>query len=202
MFHSIGDDRHPFHLSSKSFEECLKKLKRKNVIRLEEWEQKVNFVCLSFDDVADSFYHNAYPLLKQYQIPFTIFVSVSLLDTELFLSTEMLKEIAECNLCTVASHGWDHVFYSSLCLKEQKEDLQRSKTELEKLTGQDIKLFAFPYGSLYACGVTGKSIVADYYKYGFGTVPSSITTPLLLPKHYLPRIGITDANFHSIIKSL
>lgn len=202
MFHSIGDNRHPFHLSLQSFEEFLKKLTGKNVVRLEEWEQKDDFISLSFDDVADSFYYNAFPLLERYHIPFTIFVSSSLLDTKLFLTTDMLKEIAKCDLCTVASHGKEHGFYSSFCSEEKKDDLSRSKIDLERITGREIDMFAFPYGSLYACGVTRKRVVADYYKYGFGTIPSPITYPTLLPKHYLPRIGITDANFQSIIQAL
>lgn len=202
MLHSIGDNRHPFNLSLDAFERLLQKLKDCNVARLEEWERNDDFVCLTFDDVADSFYYNAFPLLKKYNIPFTIFISCSLLDTELYLTTDMLKNIALCDLCTVGSHGWDHCFFSDYNRAEAENDLLSSKRHLEKITGRKIEVYAFPYGSFFACGYTKKNIVKKYYRYGFASMATPLTKPSLMPNYYLPRIGITDKNIENIIKGL
>lgn len=202
MFHSVGDARHDFNISVESFERFLASLKRNKVIRLEEWEKKEGYVCLTFDDVADSFYYNAYPLLKEYRIPFTIFVSCSLLDTEGFITTDMLREIAECELSTIGSHGWSHTFYADFSKENAIVDLSSSKKKLEEVTHRSIEMYAFPYGSVYACGLNNKKQVGVVYKYGYGTIATPITKPSLLPNYFLPRIKVGEDNFDEIIKEL
>ena len=199
MFHSIGDARHEFNMSINIFEKLLQSLKKENVVRLEEWESHNDYFCLTFDDVPDSFYYNALPLLKKYKIPFTIFVSCSLLDTEGFITSEMLKEIADCKLSTIGSHGWKHSYFVVLSREEAEKDLILSKETLEKLTRRNIDMYAFPYGSVYACGFSKTKMVSKYYKSGFGTIATSITKPSLLPNYYLPRIVVTDNNYMNII---
>ena len=198
MFHSIGDNRHEMNVSEATFMSFLETLRDKNVIRLEEWEKQDRFVCLTFDDVADSFYYNAFPLLKKYSYPFTIFVSCSLLDTDGFLTTSMLKEIAECKLCTVGSHGWDHSFFADFSSAKAFEDLRFSKDKLEGITHKQIGLYAFPFGSIFACGLGRKKLVRRCYEYGFGTIKAPLTRPRLLPTYYLPRIAVTEDNVRSI----
>lgn len=192
MFHSVGDDRHKLNISIETFESFLKKLKSKNVIRLEDWESEKNFICLTFDDVADSFYYNAFPLLKKYQLPFTIFVSTTLVGERLFVTEEMLHEIASCNLCTIASHGYSHFYFGSMTKEHALADLDKSQRYLSNINNRNISLYAFPYGSLYACGLKNKHLVARFYKYGFGTIPSVITKPNLFPLYYLPRINVSE----------
>ena len=193
MFHSVGDNRHKLNVSVSSFERFLQSLKKEKICRLENWEEFDDCICLTFDDVPDSFYYNAYPLLVRYSIPFTLFISLNLLDSESFLTTEMLLEIAHNPLCTVGSHGCKHQFYSSLSKDEIAEELLSSKRTLENLLNQDVELFAFPYGSFYASGFCNKKKVKDYYKYGFSTVASPISKPNLLPLYFLPRICVDEA---------
>ena len=198
MFHSVGDDSHDLNVSTVAFETLLKKLQNKNVIRLEDWGKSNNYIILTFDDVADSFYYNAFPLLKKYRLPFTIFVSCSLLDTEKHISTAILKELAECRLCTVGSHGWKHSFYVNFDKEEANKDLLLSKRELEDLTQKKVFAYAFPFGSIYACGFGKKKYVRSYYKYGFGTIASPITQPNLFPNYYLPRIKVDESFIYNL----
>ena len=202
MFHSVGDSRHDFNISIESFERFLMALIKGKVIRLEEWEQKDSFACLTFDDVPDSFYYNAYPLLKKYRIPFTIFVSCSLLDTYSYITTEMLQEIAKCELSTIGSHGWSHSFYAEFSKESAMADLSSSKKKLEAVTHQSVEIYAFPYGSVYACGLRKKKYAGVVFKYGFGTIASPITKPSLLPNYFLPRIKVGEDNLDRIIKAL
>lgn len=192
MFHSVGGTEDEFNISTEHFEKILKQLAASKIIRLESWERYDDFYCLSFDDVPVSFYNNAYPLLKKYRMPFTIFVSCSLLDTEGYITTNMLKELAACDLCTVGSHGWKHDFFYKFSEKEAREDLHRSKEKLESIINKSVELYAFPYGSYYACGLKHKHLVNEFYKYGFGTVACPITKPSSLPNYFLPRINLTQ----------
>lgn len=200
MFHSIGDPRHDLNVSVDSFERFLHTVVDTKVIRLEEWMSYNDFVCLTFDDVADSFYYNAFPLLKKYRIPFTVFVSCSLLDTEKYITTDMLKDISECDLCTVGSHGWAHSFYGELSIEKALNDLSASKNRLKELTNKEIELYAFPYGSIYACGLKNTKLVREFYRFGFGTIASPITQPSLLPDYFLPRINVDESFISNLRK--
>lgn len=199
MMHKIGDES-AFSLSTEAFSRLLNALKGKNVIRLEDWKTEHDFVALTFDDVAESFYLNAFPLLKQYGYPFTIFVALSLLDTPGFISTAQLQELAACELCTVGSHGISHSYFSRMTKTEVRNELQVSKERLEKLTGKKIDMFAFPYGSFYACGFGKRQLVAEVYEYGFGTVNIPITEKRLLPNYFLPRINVDEKYISSLCK--
>ena len=193
MFHSIGDERHALFISQTSFVKFIKKIDKEKVVRLEEWEQHQNFVCLTFDDVAASFYYNAFPILKKYGLPFTIFVSCSLLDKDKYITTEMLKEIASYELCTVGSHGWHHSKFVEFEKTDSLKELSESKAFLENIVKKQVRLFAFPFGSFYACGFKRKRKLLNYYQYGFSTVSVPFTKPLLLREYFLPRTNVTES---------
>lgn len=195
MLHWVGDDvldeqTEPFRLSTAQFRTLLLWLKGKNVVRLERWETERDFYALTIDDVPECFYQNAFPLLKEAGLPFTIFVNVSLLDTPGFISTDQLKEMAACPLCTVGSHGVNHGEFALLCKEQAATDLRQSREELERLIGKPVELFAYPYGSYYACGYAHKHLSAEVYRYAFGTVACPITHPSLLRPYFLPRINV------------
>ncbi len=192
MLHSVGDDFHPFNITVDSFKKFVNKIDKTQVIKAEEWGNTNNFICLTFDDVADSFYYNAYPILKEHQIPFTLFISCSLLDTPHHLTTEQLKEISSCDLCTIGSHGYKHVGYATLSPKGCDEDLRLSKETLRSLTGKNIELYAFPHGTFFMSGFTRKHYVSRYYRYGFSSIPTPITHPSFMHDYFLPRICVSE----------
>lgn len=192
MFHNVGIDNSSFNISTLAFERFLRKIENKNVIRLEQWSCSEKFIALSFDDVPHSFYINAFPLLKKYNIPFTLFVSCSLLDTNEFISSNNLLEILSSGLCTLGSHGYKHVFFKSLKREEIECDLLSSKQKLQELTDCNVELFAFPYGSYYACGYKYKNLVRSHYKFGFGTVSCDITRPFIFHNYFIPRVCVTE----------
>ena len=165
-------------------------LKSKNTIRLENWEREEDFYALTIDDVPENFYYNAYPLLKEASIPFTLFVNVSLLNKDGFITKEQLVEMSKCELCTIGSHGVSHGEFALFSWKQALRDLKDSKCELEQIIGKPVEMFAFPYGSYYACGYANKHLAGDVYKYAFGTVACPITKPSLLKIYYLPRINV------------
>lgn len=199
MLHWVGDEKQneetePFRLSVEQFRLFLKWIKKQNVIHLKNWERADNFIAITIDDVPENFYINAFPLLKKEGIPFTIFVNVSLLDKEGFITREQLIEMAHCELCTVGSHGMSHGEFTMLNRQQAMSDLEESQKELECMIGCKVELFAYPYGSYYACGYTHKHLAATIYKYAFGTVACPITKPSLLKNYFLPRINV-DADY-------
>lgn len=204
MLHWVGDEKQndetePFRVSVGQFCMFLKWLKKQNVVHLKEWEIVDDFIAITIDDVPENFYINAFPLLKEEGIPFTIFVNVSLLDKDGFITKEQLVEMSQCSLCTIGSHGVYHGEYTLLDNKDAMKDLVFSKRELEKIVGKPVDMFAFPYGSYYACGYRNKHIAGKVYQYAFGTVACPITKPSLLKKYFLPRINVDGKLINSLM---
>lgn len=126
-------------------------------------------VCLSFDDATYDFYHNVYPLLKTYNLKALLSVPVSYIEEShiqspeerlkslgdfsfqrsppsyAFCSFNELKEMADSDLVSIASHGMDHV---DLSKKETNLDyeLLTSKHVLEKQLQKPIDVLVLPYG--------------------------------------------------------
>lgn len=204
MLHWIGNETQgietePYRISIAQFERFTQWLKNQNIIRLEQWETEQDFYALTIDDVPENFYQNAYPILKKEGIPFTIFVNVSLLDKKGFITKEQLIEMSKCELCTVGSHGISHNEFVLLNKKQALQELQNSKHILEQIVNKSVDLFAFPYGSYYACGYCNKHLAMEEYVYAFGTVSCPITKPLVLKKYFLPRINVDEKYLHSLL---
>ncbi len=103
-------------------------------------------VAITFDDGLADIYLIAYPYLKQRNIPFTVFIVSDFLDTEGYITTEQLKEMAKDPLVTIGSHGISHEILPSLSVEQKWEEIEASKRELEKIAGKKIKLFAYSHG--------------------------------------------------------
>lgn len=198
MLHEVSDSGEDLCVTEAELERFLSSLDRNKLIDLAEWSDKSDFVAITIDDVPENFYWKGFPLLKKYRLPFTLFVSTSLLDTPGFITTEQLREMADCDLCTVGSHGTLHEFYKNFSHEEKIRFLEDSQKELSVICGRPVELFAFPYGSVYACGFKDKKLVSRYYKYGFGTIGTNLTSFRLLPKYFLPRENLSSGLIHRI----
>lgn len=203
MLHWVGDEvqdeeTEPYRISTDQCKKFLQWLKGKNTIRLENWEKEQDFFALTIDDVPENFYHNAYPLLEEAGIPFTLFVNTLLLDSQGFITRAQLLEMSQSRLCTIGSHGVSHGEFALLNKEQALRDLQDSKRKLEQIIGKPVEMFAYPYGSYYACGYANKHLAGEVYKYAFGTVACSITKPSFLKNYYLPRINVDKNNLNML----
>ena len=192
MFHSIyGGETNPkeFKTNKKSFELFLQKeLKKRRVSSMSqiiEKKSKMSFA-ITFDDVFENVYTNAYPILKRYRVPFTLFVSTGLLDQPGYLTSSQLLELSRDGLCTVGAHTVNHVRLRTD--KQSYQEIVDSKKELEDMIGRKIEFFAYPYGSIFACS---RKNIKQVEKAGFSAAFSTMTgfIPLKFDKYrfFLPR---------------
>ena len=115
------------------------------------------FVCLTFDDGYQDNYDIAHPILKQYEIPFAIYVTTGFIDNripmwwytneKLGIGTESLKTLDSDPLCTIGAHTVSHPKLDTLSFDEQKKEIEQSRLELETLLGHSIKHFSYPHGA-------------------------------------------------------
>lgn len=136
-------------------------------------------VVVSFDDVPESMFINAYPLLKKYRIPFIIYVCPKFVDKNGFLSKKQLLELAKDPLCTIGAHTMNHkkLRYES----DSYSDIRDSKLYLEKLTGKNIDHLAYPFGRVTS---VSKRVIKEAREAGFKSAVSTI--PTLVPVKYNP----------------
>lgn len=116
-------------------------------------------VAITVDDAFQSFYENAYPLLKARGLPFTVFVSTDSIDAKQadFMTWDELRELA-ANGGTLANHTADHGHLpfrfkneSDLAWADRvRADIGKAQARLEAEIGKDVnrspKLMAYPYG--------------------------------------------------------
>jgi len=166
QYHHISDSTPPStSLSPELFQQHLAHLKENNfkVIRLESAIESLKngtaiedkSVVITFDDGYRSVYTTAFPLLKKYNFPFTVFVNTAPIEQKLpqFMNWKELQKLID-NGGSVANHSVNH-----LHLIRQNQGAQSSSLEtiirkeitdaqslLEEKLSYVLKAFAYPYG--------------------------------------------------------
>ena len=164
MYHSIGyKDGDSFFVSPENFSRQLDYISRKGyeVISLDELVSiikdnksfKRNKVVITFDDgYKDNFTH-AYPVLKRYGFPATIFLVTDLIGKK---SSATEKEFVSWDDVIVMSHdgislGGHTKTHVDLGLMTDErlafEEIAGSKQAIEKRIGKPIDYFCYPTGS-------------------------------------------------------
>lgn len=118
------------------------------------------FVCLTFDDGYQDNYDIAYPILKQMEVPFAIYVTTGFIDNRIpirwypnekqGINTESLKTMDADPLCTIGAHTISHPKLDTLTAEEQQKEIEQSLQELETLLGHPIHHFSYPHGAYNA----------------------------------------------------
>lgn len=171
MYHSIDNNDKETKLSAspRDFARQMKFLvdQHYNVVPLEkviDYIRKKEPVpakttAITFDDGFYNNYKYAYPILKKYTIPATIFVIVNRVGTEGFLSWDNIKEMSDSGIITIGSHTKSHIWLLHSADEFLKDELAGSKEVIESKIGKSVKLFCYPMG---AFDQKSKAAVKDY----------------------------------------
>ena len=159
-------------------------------MKLIEEHSSSKFAVVTFDDVPDDFYCNAYPILKEMQIPFTLFITSTFLNKEGYLTEEQLVELSNDSLCTIGAHTRTHpkLRYSS----NMENEIIDCKKELENIINREIDYFAYPYGRINTVNRKARAIAGKTYKNSFSTINCKLSDFTSRKSHNLPRIPINN----------
>ena len=183
VYHSINHDPlNPFSVSPGDFEAQVRLLSQKyNVISLQELvsriqdgkEMPANAVAITLDDGFQDNYTFAYPILKKYNVPATIFVVVESLESKAavgsslsgrepgrYLSWAQVREISQ-NGISFGSHSLTHPWLTQVPLAQARREIVQSKAQLEQFLGEPVHLFAYPGGRLCDFSQEIKEIVIE-----------------------------------------
>lgn len=128
-----------------------------------------NPIIVTFDDGYLSNYEIAYPILKELEIPATIFVVTDTVGAMAgdgkvnysHFTWEQAKEMERSGLVEIQSHTASHARLASLPQEQLVLQLRKSKYMIEKNLGHPCDMIAFPYGS-YTESVVNASKAAGY----------------------------------------
>jgi peptidoglycan/xylan/chitin deacetylase (PgdA/CDA1 family) len=164
-YHSVGDisdkSYSKYSVSLKNFEEQIRYLISNNkIISLEKLvtdiKNEVNLsdgsVAITFDDGFKNNYLFAYPILKKYNLPSTIFLATGYIESEKkWEGFEMLtwKDVSTMskNGVSLGAHTHTHPKLTDLPYPAAAKEIMDSKKIIESKVGEKVKFFSYPFGS-------------------------------------------------------
>lgn len=154
---------------------------------------------ITFDDGYEGLYTEAYPILKQRGIPFTIFVTTDYLDQESYLTTDMLKELSMEPLCTIGAHTISHCKLRKCSKKELKKEIIEGKQRLEEMIDMPVEYMAYPFGSIDACPKRALKMTKKAgYMAAFSTLQTHVTARAIVDGYFIPRINVNEENYKEV----
>ncbi|MEX0940951.1 MAG: polysaccharide deacetylase family protein, partial [Pseudomonadales bacterium] len=131
-------------------------------------------VAITFDDAYISIYNTAFPVLRKYGFPFTIFVATEYVGTNdaQYLGWDELREM-QAHQAIIASHTHSHTHLlrrldgesQTQWLARMEREIVQAMALIEEHTGSTSNLFAYPYGE-YDTAILG--LVRRLGLIGFG----------------------------------
>ena len=187
-----------FELTPASFEQLMRHLCRNSwhAMTLDElinenWSTKSFY--LTFDDVYDTVYIGAYPLLKALQIPFTLFITKDLVDKPGYITLEHLQAIAKDPLCRIGGHGMQHTVFRNLSSDDALRQFEEGRLWLEDQLGVPVKTFAFPYGRIVEVSCRNRhQIKKSRYLMAFSALEGTLRAKWLTGRYFLPRVNVSE----------
>ena len=125
-------------------------------------------ILLTIDDAFESFYKNAWPILKDKKIPFILFVSTREVNAKHpnYMTWDQVREIHQSKIGTIGGHSFSHEYLVDFTKDDIIKDIQKSHDDYIKELGSVPKIFSYPFGE-YSNEI--KKIVVDFgYKLAFG----------------------------------
>ncbi len=117
------------------------------------------------------------------------------------MTPEEIIELAQGGLIEVGCHTVTHPQLSALGAAAQRDEITRSKAELETILGRLVKSFAYPYGR--ECDYT-RETVALVRGAGFDCACSTSAAPVMrgADPFQLPRVQVQDMNGEAFARLL
>ena len=212
MYHRFEENKYPStNIKKEIFLKHIEEIENQKIpfINFDKFQNVIktnidkNYLLLTIDDAFESFYQNAWPILKNKKIPFILFVSTREIGKHGYMTWKQIKEIEASNLATIGNHSHSHEYLIDWENSEVIKDLETSIKIFEEELGYSPKLFSYPFGE-YSTSL--KKIVTNLnFEFAFGQHSGVIDSS----KDFLelPRFPINEKygelkRFKSIIQTL
>ena len=168
IYHAFGTkykhDTYGFSIDIPQFKEHIQYyIDNYNIININDYKNyNTDTLSITIDDgYKDNL--DAVEILDNHNIPFTIYVTTSTLDTNGYLSTEDIKSLSCLENCEIGSHSYNHVRLNTISNEKIFFELSESKKIIENMIGNKISGISYPHGSYnqYVLSIL-KSVGYDY----------------------------------------
>jgi peptidoglycan/xylan/chitin deacetylase (PgdA/CDA1 family) len=196
MYHRFNESKYPStNIQIDVFKEHLKIIKNSkfNFLHPKDFENQFNLpkkdkkILLTIDDGFESFYNEAWPILKKEKIPFILFISTEPVGKNGYMTWRQIKEIENSNIGVIGHHSHTHDYLIDKSEKEFISDIEKANEIFLKNLGYIPSLFSYPFGE-YSKFM--KDYITNNFKNSFGQHSGVIDVNK--EKFELPRFPINE----------
>ena len=204
-YHRVGEMKgdHVPTVSGRAFERQLALLRRfgLRVITLEDVVASLErggatpkrSVVITFDDGYEETCTVAWPLLKRFGCPATVFVTPAEVGRPGFATWEQITQMAQDGV-TIGSHTMHHSYVPLVSDDRLGEELVDSKRVIEQRIGVPVRFLSYPVG-----GFTEQAqAVAKQAGYVAACTTNRARSRLVVDRYALRRIKVTERDGHSL----
>ena len=196
MYHRFNENKYPStNIKMDIFDEHMKMIKELNFNfydpKLFEQEfdnkKKDKKILITIDDGFKSFYEEAWPYLKDNNIPFILFVSTEPVGKNGYMTWEQILEIEKSNLGIIGHHSHTHEYLIDMTNEEFENDIETADKIFKEKLGYVPSIFSYPFGeySEYM-----KNYISKKFNIAFGQHSGVID--LNKDRYELPRFPINE----------
>ena len=212
MYHRFEENKYPStNIKINDFKKHLKIIDENNITFVDPKKfedellnnKKQRKILLTIDDGFSSFYEKAWPILKEREIPFILFVSTREIGSFNYMTWDQIKEIAQENFVEIGNHSHSHEYLVEENIEIIKEDIEKSIKIFKDELGKNSDFFSYPFGEY---SLEFKELIKSLnFKYAFGQ--HSGVMDETKDFYELPRFPINEKygeikRFNSLMKTL
>lgn len=155
MYHQLGDGPNTLYVRDSEFYEQMNYLKEHKfrVISLSEAVRKMQnrepldkTVVITFDDGYETFFSKAFPVLKAYRFPATVFIITKQMEDGWYLTWEQSRQLY-AGWMEIGSHTNNHPWLANQSKDIYTDEIFGSKKIIEEQLQVPCEVFCYPGGS-------------------------------------------------------
>jgi peptidoglycan/xylan/chitin deacetylase (PgdA/CDA1 family) len=196
MYHRFDENKYPStNIKMDVFKKQIEIIKRNNF----EFFDPKNFseefkkvktdkkILITIDDAFLSFYENAWPFLKENQIPFILFTSTDFIGKKGYMNIDQLREVEKESFAYLGNHSHMHEYMVTFDFNKFTNDIDRSIEIFNNLFNYSPIFFSYPFGEY---SLEQKNYISSKFEYAFGQHSGVID--LNKDPYELPRFPINE----------
>ena len=144
-------------------------------------------ILITIDDGFKSFYNEAWPYLKENNIPFILFISTEPVGKKGYMTWDEILEIEKSKIGFIGHHSHTHDYLIDVDEKEFIKDIETASKIFKEKLGYVPNIFSYPFGeySLFM-----KNYISKNFEVAFGQHSGIID--INKDKFELPRFPINE----------
>ena len=196
MYHRFEENKYPStNIRMEVFKEHIKIIKKLDYnfnkpeffISNFDRPKKRKEILITIDDGFKSFYNNAWPFLRDNEIPFILFISTEPVGKKGYMSWDEIKEIERSKFTIIGHHSHTHEYLIDMDNSEFIKDIEIANKIFENELGYIPQIFSYPFGE-YSKFM--KDYISENFKVAFGQHSGIID--INKDKFELPRFPINE----------